>query len=154
VADGDEMEGRDESAARIARLEAALAERDARLAGRETRGARDSRGAKLAEPSAMIAAQDAKLAALAEQFAKINELLGRNSRNSHLPPSRRAQLGASGGTAGRGRAESVGNTVEVPGGARLARLQAQSASSPPPPVVRSHPGRLHRLDGALPTSAQ
>jgi transposase len=99
VADSDETEGREESAARIARLEAALAERDARLAERD---------AKLAEQSAMIAGQDAKLAVLTEQIAKLNELLGRNSRNSHLPPSSDGpSSGACGGTAGRGRAESV-----------------------------------------------
>ncbi len=59
------------SAERIASLEQAVAERDA----------------KLAEWDAKLAERDAKLAALTEQVAKLTELLGRNSRNSHLPPS-------------------------------------------------------------------
>jgi transposase len=74
VAVGDETEGREDSEARIAFLEAALAERDA------------------------------KLAALTGQVAKLTELLGRNSRNSHLPPSSDGPgSSASGGTAARRR---------------------------------------------------
>jgi transposase len=64
VAAGDEAAGRESAEAQIAFLESALAERDAKLAE-----------------------QDAKLAALTEQVAKLTEMLGRNSRNSHLPPS-------------------------------------------------------------------
>jgi transposase len=79
VASGDDTEGPEQSAARIAFLEAALVERDARLTE-----------------------LTAKLTALTEQVAKLTELLGRNSRNSHLPPSSDGPgSGASGGPVGR-----------------------------------------------------
>jgi transposase len=64
VAAGDEASGREGTVERIAFLEAALAERDARLA--ELTG---------------------QIAKLTEQVAKLTEVLGRNSKNSHLPPS-------------------------------------------------------------------
>jgi len=56
---------------RIADLEADVAAKDA----------------KLAEQDAKLAAQATKIAELAAQVAKLTELLGRNSKNSHLPPS-------------------------------------------------------------------
>jgi transposase len=64
VAAGDESAGRECAEARIAFLESALSEYVAKLAER-----------------------DAKLAELTEQVAKLTEVLGRNSKNSHLPPS-------------------------------------------------------------------
>jgi transposase len=63
----DDREGAD----RVAFLEAALAESHERLAERD---------ARLAELTAQIAR-------LTEQVAKLTEVLGRNSSNSHLPPS-------------------------------------------------------------------
>jgi transposase len=76
----------------VAALGAAVAERDAKLAEQAARIAEQD--AKLAEQAARIAEQDAKLAEqaariaeLTAQVAKLTELLGRNSRNSHLPPS-------------------------------------------------------------------
>jgi transposase len=71
VAVGDETEGGRSAAARILFLEAALTERDA----------------KLAEQDAKLIEQDAKLIALTKQVAELTEVLGRNSKNSHLPPS-------------------------------------------------------------------
>jgi transposase len=56
---------------RIRELEAALAERDARIAQLE----------------AQLAERDARIEQLARQVAELAEQLGRNSRNSHLPPS-------------------------------------------------------------------
>jgi transposase len=41
----------------------------------------------VAERDALIAVQAQQIAALSEQLAELKELLGRNSRNSHLPPS-------------------------------------------------------------------
>lgn len=58
-------------ARRIADLEAELASRDA----------------KLAEQDAKLAEQATQIAELTAQVAKLTELLGRNSKNSHLPPS-------------------------------------------------------------------
>lgn len=56
---------------RVALLEAAVAERDERIAAQ----------------AAQLTAQGEELAKLTEQVAELKELLGRNSRNSHLPPS-------------------------------------------------------------------
>jgi transposase len=86
---------------RIAILEAAVAERDA----------------KLAERDAKLAAQAAQLAKLVEQVAELTERLGRNSRNSHLPPSsdgpgagsRGGAPGKSGGKSGRKRGGQKGH---------------------------------------------
>jgi transposase len=71
VAAGDEADDRKGAEERIAFLEAALAESGARLAER------DARLSELTD----------QLARLTEQVAKLTEVLGRNSRNSHLPPS-------------------------------------------------------------------
>jgi len=97
VAVGSEAEGR------VALLEAALGERDARLAEQDAKLAEQD--AKLAEQDAKLAEQDAKLAELSEQVSKLTELLGRNSRNSHLPPSSDGP-GSSGGAAGTGQPKS------------------------------------------------
>ena len=43
--------------------------------------------AAVAERDAIIAAQAEQITKLSEQVAELKELLGRNSRNSHLPPS-------------------------------------------------------------------
>jgi transposase len=64
--------------ARIAELRAELAAKGARIAEQD---------AKLAEQDAKLAEQAAKIAELTAQVAKLTEILGRNSRNSHLPPS-------------------------------------------------------------------
>jgi transposase len=56
---------------RIAELEGELARRDAGLAARDVR----------------IAQLEAQVAALTKQVAELLEIVGRNSRNSHLPPS-------------------------------------------------------------------
>ncbi len=56
---------------RVAALEAAVAERDA----------------KIAEQQAQLVEQKAQIALLAAQVAKLTEQQGRNSKNSHLPPS-------------------------------------------------------------------
>ena len=64
MAPGDPSEEREDAQEQIALLKAALAERDARLAE--------------------LTAQITKLT---EQVAKLTEVLGRNSKNSHLPPS-------------------------------------------------------------------
>ena len=54
----------------------------------------DEKDARIAELEAQLVARDARIAELAEQVAallkkveELNELLGRNSGNSHLPPS-------------------------------------------------------------------
>jgi transposase len=82
VATGD---GTDEAVeGRVASLEAAVAERDAK-----------------------IAAQAEQLAKLTEQVAELKELLGRNSRNSHLPPSSDGPgAGSSSGSPGKLRKKS------------------------------------------------
>ena len=74
--------------ARVAALEAALAQRDAEAAAREER----------------LAAQDARIAELVEQVSRLvaqvealTEKLGQNSKNSHLPPSSDGPGGGSGG---------------------------------------------------------
>lgn len=64
MAVGDEADNEAVEDARIAALEAAVAERDAK-----------------------IAEQDARIAALTKQVELLTELLNRNSKNSHLPPS-------------------------------------------------------------------
>jgi transposase len=68
--------------------------------------------AALAERDARLAVQGAQLAALTDQVAKLSaqlevltELLNRNSKNSHLPPSSDGP-GASGGAAGSRRPKS------------------------------------------------
>lgn len=78
MAVSDEPDDRRDLEARIAQLETALAARDAELAARD---------AELAERNARLAEHDARIAALTEQVAKLTELLGRNSKNSHFPPS-------------------------------------------------------------------
>jgi transposase len=64
VAAGDEADEMAEGDRRVAALEAAVAARDAKLAD-----------------------QDARIAALTKQVELLTELLNRNSKNSHLPPS-------------------------------------------------------------------
>ena len=69
-------------------LRAALAERDA----------------KLAEQAAKIAEQDEKIDALLKQVERLTELLNRNSKNSHLPPSSDGPgAGSRGGKAARNK---------------------------------------------------
>lgn len=78
MAVGNETDGR------VALLEGALAERDAKLAE-----------------------ANARIAELTEQVSKLSELLGRNSKNSHLPPSSDGPgSGSAGGATGRMRSKS------------------------------------------------
>jgi len=67
---------------RIAHFEAELAARGLKLEAELA-----ARGLKLAEQAARLAEQANKIAELTAQVAKLTELLGRNSKNSHLPPS-------------------------------------------------------------------
>jgi transposase len=79
-------------------LEAAVAERDVKLAAQE---------AKLAAQEAKLAEQGARLAELAAQVAKLTEQLGRNSSNSHLPPSSDGPgSGSRGGAVGKPKPKS------------------------------------------------
>jgi transposase len=79
---------------RIAELERGLATRDARIAELE---------AGLAARDARIAALEGQVAALTKQVAELLEKLGRNSRNSHLPPSSDAPGARAGKGKGSGR---------------------------------------------------
>lgn len=82
----DDAEVARASEARVVVLEAGIAEREARIAEQDKR----------------IAEQEAKIATLTAQVAKLTELLGRNSSNSHLPPSSDGPGGSSrGGSAGK-----------------------------------------------------
>jgi transposase len=82
--DQDDDQRATDPAMRIASLEAALAERDA----------------KLAELTELVSRQSA-------QLERLIELLGRNSKNSHLPPSSDGPgSGAGGGAASTRRPKS------------------------------------------------
>ena len=85
MAVGDETGDQEGGGARIAFLEAALAERDAKLA-----------------------ALNAQVSALSAQVAKLTELLGRNSKNSHLPPSSDGPGSGTGGGAASTRRPTSG----------------------------------------------
>jgi uncharacterized coiled-coil protein SlyX len=63
---------------RIAELEAALAAKDAEIAAKD---------ARIRELEQLVITLMAQVAALTKQVAELTEKLGRNSRNSHLPPS-------------------------------------------------------------------
>jgi transposase len=91
--------------ARIAELQAELAAKGARIVEQD---------AKLAEQDAKLAEQAAKIAELTAQLAKLTEILGRNSRNSHLPPS---SDGPGSGAKGkpRGKWGQAGRTEGPPG---------------------------------------
>ena len=78
------------SIARIAFLEETVAAQNAKLT---------ALFATLAALNSTLAARDATVAALTEQLAKLSELLGRNSRNSHLPPSSDGPGSGAGGAA-------------------------------------------------------
>ena len=63
--------------------------------------------AAVAERDATIAAQAEQISKLSEQVAELKELLGRNSRNSHLPPSSDGPgAGSRGGPPGKPREKS------------------------------------------------
>jgi transposase len=85
VAIGNDTEGRHGPAAQIAPLEEAVSDPDAKVAQQSATIAEQS--ATIAEQSATIAQLNTKVDALTKEVAKLTELLGRNSRNSHLPPS-------------------------------------------------------------------
>jgi len=99
---------------RIAELEAEVARKDGELAVRD---------ARIAELEGQVATLTSQVAALAKQVAELMEKLGRNSRNSHLPPSSdppgtRGQSGK--GPAGRKRGGQPGH-----GGSRRTLLPPQ-----------------------------
>jgi len=98
--DADEaVEGRNAS------LEAAVTERDALIAAQTEQIAAQTE--QIAAQTEQIAAQTEQIARLSEQVAELKELLGRNSRNSHLPPSSDGPGASSrGGSAGKPRAKS------------------------------------------------
>lgn len=93
MSQGEETATPNAGAARVPALEAAIAERDARLA---------EQAAKLAEQATKLAEQAAKIEELTAQVAKLTEVLGRNSKNSHLPPS---SDGPGSGTKGKPRSK-------------------------------------------------
>ena len=70
---------------RIAELEAEGAGKDARISDLEVCVAQ--KDARIAELEGQVATLTAQVAALTKQVAELLEKLGRNSRNSHLPPS-------------------------------------------------------------------
>lgn len=77
---------------RIAELEDALARKDAELAAKD---------ARIAELEGQVTTLTSQVATLTKQVAELMERLGRNSRNSHLPPSSDPP-GTRGGSSGRG----------------------------------------------------
>ncbi len=70
---------------RIAELEAEGARKEARISELEADVAR--KDAQIAQLEGQVATLTAQVAALTKQVAELMERLGRNSRNSHLPPS-------------------------------------------------------------------
>jgi transposase len=118
VGHGEESEIPEGGESRVATLEAAVAERDARLAEQQAQlatqkaqiGFLTAQVAKLTEQQAQLAeqqvqleAQKAQIALLTAQVAKLTEQQGRNSSNSHLPPS---SDGPGSGTKDRRRGKS------------------------------------------------
>ncbi len=91
MAVGDEPDDRRELEARLALLEAKLAER----------------GVELAERDVRLAEQATKITALPEQVAKLTEVLGQNSKNSHRPPWSDGPSSGAGGTASSRRSAFV-----------------------------------------------
>jgi transposase len=103
------MDWRDE---RIAELEAEGARKDARIAELETQVAQ--KDARIAELEGQVATLTSQVAVLAKQVAELMEKLGRNSRNSHLPPSTdppgtRGQSGKGQGSGNRKRGGQPGH---------------------------------------------
>ncbi len=81
-----------------AAVETAVAERDAMIV---------AQAEQLVAQNEQLAAQAQQIAALSEQVAELKELLGRNSHNSHLPPSSDGPgAGSRGGTPGKPRGKS------------------------------------------------
>ena len=70
---------------RIAELEAEGARKDARISELEADVVR--KDAQIAQLEGQVATLTAQVAALTKQVAELMERLGRNSRNSHMPPS-------------------------------------------------------------------
>lgn len=96
---------------RIAELEAEGARKDARIAELEVQLVQ--RDARIAELEGQVATLTSQVEALTKQVAELMEKLGRNSRNSHLPPSTdppgtRGQSGSR-GSAGRKRGGQPGH---------------------------------------------
>lgn len=101
---------------RIAELEAESARKDVELAARD---------ARIAELEGQVATLSAQVAALTKQVAELMEKLGRNSRNSHLPPSSDGpgQRGPSGQSKGKPGARKRGGQPGH-GGSRRTLLPA------------------------------
>ena len=94
--ENDELQG---LLARLALLENILAARDAELAARD----------------AELATRDAKIAELMALVEQLTELLGQNSKNSHLPPSSDGP-GASGGASDRPKSKPKSKSNRKRGG--------------------------------------
>ncbi len=90
---GEKAEIREGGESRVVTLEAAVAERDA----------------KIAEQQAQLVEQQAQITLLTAQVAKLTEQQGRNSKNSHLPPS-------SDGPGSGAKGKRAGKSGRKPGG--------------------------------------
>lgn len=86
-------------------LETVVAERDAQIAERDAQIA--AQAAQIGAQAEQLTAQAEQLAKLTEQVAELTERLGRNSSNSHLPPSSDGPAaGSRGGAPGKAREKS------------------------------------------------
>jgi transposase len=104
---------------RIAHLEAEGARKDARIAELEAHVAH--RDGRIAELEGQVATLTSQVAALTKQVAELMEKLGRNSRNSHLPPSSDPP-GTRAGKAGKGPGGRKRGGQPGHGGSRRALL--------------------------------
>jgi transposase len=86
---------------RISELEAQVAQRDARISELEVQVAQ--KDARIAELEGQVSTLTAQVALLTKQVAELMEKLGRNSRNSHLPPSSDGPGMRGGGASGKGK---------------------------------------------------
>ncbi len=82
---GEEAEIPEGGESRVATLEAALAERDAKIAEQQAQLVEQQ--GQLVEQQGQLVEQQAQIALLTAQVSKLTEQQGRNSSNSHLPPS-------------------------------------------------------------------
>jgi transposase len=86
---------------RIAELEAEGARKDARISELEAQVAQ--KDARIAELEGQVATFTAQMALLTKQVAELMAKLGRNSRNSHLPPSSDPPGTQGGGASGKSK---------------------------------------------------
>ena len=122
---GDKAEIPQGGEARVVALESAVAERDAKIAEQQAQLAEQraqlaeqqaqlvEQKAQLVEQKAQLVEQKAQIALLTVQLAKLTEQQGRNSKNSHLPPSSdgpgAGAKGKPGGKSGRRRGGQKGH---------------------------------------------